>query len=88
LAGIAFESLGWIVWLWLGGNIKGGEYDQSLDLVRFILWGIGVILCTVAPYFSASSFQHKCLRSLLGLLAGVIAAMFGGPLIFLLIAFI
>jgi hypothetical protein len=88
LAGIAFASLGWIVWLWLGGNIKGGPYNPSLDVIRFILWGIGVMFCTLAPLFSAASPWRQFVLCIYGLFAGILAAMYGGLLIVILIGMI
>jgi hypothetical protein len=87
LAGIALASLGWIVWLWLGGNFKG-PYDQSLDLVRYILWGIGVMFCTVAPLFSAASPWRRFVLCIYGLFAGILAAIYGGLLIVIFIGMI
>jgi hypothetical protein len=87
LAGIAFASLGWIAWLWLGGDIKAGGNDKS-DFARLILWGIGVMFCTLAPLFSAASPWRQFFLCIYGFFLGILAAMFGGPLILILISFI
>jgi hypothetical protein len=89
LAGITFSPLAWILWFWLDGNIKGDASGHpALWPVMYLLFGMGILFCTIAPLFSAGSPWRQLFLCIYGFFAGVLAAYLAGPLILLFIAII